>query len=118
MVKIVAPWRGMKIRLSLRKSASITIALNVALYLLIGCGRSNDIVGKWQMSGDSNAIVWEFSNNGSVQIGESKGRYRLDRDRLKIEQGFATSVYQIEFSGDWLILKDTRNSKLEFTRIK
>jgi hypothetical protein len=107
-----------QINFSLYKSVSAAIALLVVLYTLAGCGNSRDIVGKWRMAGDSNAIVWEFSNNGSVQIGESKGRYRLDRDRLKIEQGFATSIYQMEFSGEHLILRDTNNSKLEFTRIK
>jgi hypothetical protein len=107
-----------QINFSLHKSASVTIALTVVLYTLGGCGSSRDIVGKWRMSGDSNAIVWEFFDNGSVQIGESKGRYRLDRDRLKIEQGFATSLYQMEFSDDRLILRDTNNSKLEFTRVK
>lgn len=108
----------MQINFPLYKSVSVTIALAVVLCALAGCGSSRNIVGKWRMAGDSDAIVWEFFDNGSVQIGESKSRYRLDRDRLKIEQGFATSIYQIEFSGDRLILKDTRNSKLEFTKIK
>jgi hypothetical protein len=96
----------------------MAIALTVVLWVLAACGNSHDIVGKWRMSADSSNVVWEFFDNGSVQIGDSKGRYRLDRDRLKIEQGFATSVYQMEFSGDRLILRDTHNSKLEFTRIK
>ena len=96
----------------------MAIALTVALCVLAACGSSHDIVGKWRMSGDSNNVVWEFFDNGSAQIGDSKGRYRLDRDRLKIEQGFATSVYQMEFSGERLILRDTHNSKLEFTKVK
>ena len=108
----------MPLNLSLQKSAAVTIALTVALCALNGCGDSHGIVGKWRMSGDSNAVVWEFFDNGAAQIGDSKGRYRLDRDRLKIEQGFATSVYQMEFSGDRLILRDTHNSKLEFTKEK
>jgi hypothetical protein len=105
----------MPINFSSYKSRSV-IALTVALCLLTGCGNSHDIVGKWRMSGDSSAIVWEFSSNGAVQIGDSKGRYRLDRDRLKIEQGFATSVYQMEFLGERLILRDTHNSKLELQK--
>jgi hypothetical protein len=108
----------MSIKFSSHKIPAVAIALTVAFCVLAACGSSHDIVGKWRMAGDSNAIVWEFFNNGSVQIGDSKGRYRLDRDRLKIEQGFATSVYQMEFLGDRLILRDTHNSKLEFTRIK
>ena len=110
--------RVMPFNFSLRKSRSLTIALAITLCALAGCGSSHDIVGKWRMSGDSSAIVWEFFNNGSVQLGDSKGRYRLDRDRLKIEQGFATSVYQMEFSGERLILRDTHNSKLEFVKVK
>jgi hypothetical protein len=106
------------IKFSSHKLPPLAIALTVAFCVLAACGSSHDIVGKWRMPVDSNNVVWEFFDNGSIQIGDSKGRYRLDRDRLKIEQGFATSVYQMEFSGDHLILRDTHNSKLEFTRIK
>ena len=96
----------------------MAVALALALCVLACCGSSNNIIGKWRMSGDSNNVVWEFFDNGAAQIGDSKGRYLLDRDRLKIEQGFATSVYQMEFSRDRLILRDTHNSKLEFTKVK
>lgn len=86
------------------------------LWTAASCGSSRNLVGKWQMSGTS--VVWEFFSNGAVQIGDSKGRYRLDGDRVKIEQGFATSVYQMEFAGDNLILRGSGNSRLEFTKVK
>ena len=71
------------------------------------------------MSGDANALVWEFSQNGSVVIASDKGRYSFgDNNRVKIETPFAKSVYQMELSGDRLILKDPNGSKLEFTRIR
>jgi len=87
---------------------------------MAGCGGpSNDIVGKWRMSGSSSAIVWEFSKNGSVLIGNVRGRYRFgDQNRVKIETPFATSVYQMEISGDRMTLREPGGSKLEFTRIR
>jgi hypothetical protein len=90
------------------------------LSAMIGCDRSRqDIVGKWQAGSESSAMVWEFANDGSVQMGSSRGRYSFgDRGRIKIETSAATSVYQIELSGDHMTLKDPSGSKLEFTKLK
>ncbi len=64
-------------------------------------------------------MVWEFSTNGSVLIGDVRGRYTFgDQNRIKIETPFATSVYQMEISGDRMILQEPGGSKLEFTRIR
>ena len=94
------------------------IALAVLLCAMAGCGgSSHDIVGKWRTS-DASAMVWEFSKNGAVVIGSTRGRYILDRNRVKIETPFATSVYQVEFSGDRMILREPTGSKSEFTRIR
>jgi hypothetical protein len=84
---------------------------------MAGCGNPA-IVGKWRTSADPSAMVWEFFRNGSVLIGSTQGRYILDRTRIKIETPFATSVYQMEFPGDRMILTDSSGSKLEFTRIR
>jgi hypothetical protein len=85
---------------------------------MTGC-ENHTIVGKWRTSADPNAMVWEFSTNGSVRIGDIRGRYRLgDQNRVKIETPFAVSVYQMEFSGDRMILRELNGSKLEFTRIR
>jgi hypothetical protein len=70
------------------------------------------------MSGDANAMVWEFSNNGAVLVGNTRGRYILDRNRVKIETQFAKTVYQMEFSGDRMTLREPKGPKLEFTRIR
>ena len=92
----------------------------LALYAMTGCGSSHhDIVGKWRAVGDSNAMVWEFSKDGSLLMGSTQGRYSLgDRERVKIETRFGTSVYQMEFLKDHMVLKDPSGSKLEFTRSK
>ena len=67
----------------------------VLLFVMAGCGNSS-IVGKWRMSGTENQTVWEFSGNGSVLVGEVRGRYKFgDQDRLKIETPFATTVYLV-----------------------
>ena len=93
-------------------------ASTVLLFVLAGCGNSN-IVGKWRMSGTENQTVWEFSGNGSVLVGEVRGRYKLgDQDRIKIETPFATTVYLVNLSNDQLVLQDLGGSKLEFTRVR
>jgi hypothetical protein len=70
------------------------------------------------MSGGSNATVWEFRSNGVVLVGDIRGRYRFgDQDRIKIETPFATTVYQVKISGDYLLLQEPGGSKLEFTRV-
>ena len=94
------------------------IGLAVLMSAMVGCGNST-IVGKWHMSGDSGKTVWEFSKNGSVLIGNVRGRYKFgDQKRIKIETPFATSVYQLEISGNRMILRELGGPKLEFTRIR
>jgi hypothetical protein len=101
------------------KSRLARIALAVLLCAMAGCGGpSRDVVGKWRMSGDANATVWEFSKNGAVVIGNTRGRYILDRNRVKIDTPFAKTVYQMEFSADRMILREPNGPKLEFTRLR
>jgi hypothetical protein len=101
------------------KSKLEMIALVVSLCVMAGCGGpSHDIVGKWRMSQDVNAMVWEFSKNGAVMIGSTRGRYILDRNRIKIETPFARTVYQMEFTGDRMILREPNGPKLDFTKVK
>ena len=93
------------------------IGLAVLVFALVGCGNST-IVGKWHMSGGSGETVWEFFKNGSVLIGNVRGRYKFgDQNRVKIETPFATSVYQLQISGNRMILREPGGPKLEFTRI-
>jgi hypothetical protein len=90
----------------------------VLLFVMLGCGNSS-IVGKWQMSGAENQTVWEFSSNGSVLVGEVRGRYKFgDQGRIKIETPFATTVYLVTLSSDQLVLQELGGSKLEFTRLR
>ncbi len=102
------------------KPRLVIIAFAVFLCAMFGCGGpSHDIVGKWHTPGDANAVVWEFSENRSLLIGNTRGRYSFgDNNRIKIETPFATSVYQMEFSGDRMVLREVNGSKLEFTRIR
>ena len=94
-----------------------TIAAVALLFAMAGCGNST-IVGKWRLMG-SNAILWEFSANGVVLVGDVRGRYKFgDQDRIKIETPFATTVYQMKISGDQMTLQEPGGSKLQFTRIR
>ena len=96
----------------------VALASGVLLFVMAGCGHSS-IVGKWRMSGAENQTVWEFSSNGSVLVGEIRGRYKFgDQERIKIETPFATTVYLVQLSNDQLVLQELGGSKLEFTRVR
>jgi hypothetical protein len=89
----------------------------VLLFVMAGCG-SSSIVGKWRMSGTENQTVWEFLSNGSVIVGEVRGRYKFgDQDRIKVQTPFATTVYLVKLSSNQLVLEEPGGSKLEFTRV-
>ena len=108
----------MRFSISQRVRLLLAPALALLLFVMTGCGNSS-IVGKWRMSGTENQTVWEFSGNGSVLVGEVRGRYKFgDQDRLKIETPFATTVYLVNLSNDQLVLQDLGGSKLEFTRVR
>jgi hypothetical protein len=94
------------------------LASAALLFVMLGCGNSS-IVGKWRMSGTENQAVWEFSGNGSVLVGEVRGRYKFgDQGRIKIETPFATAVYLMTLSNDQLVLQELNGTKLEFTRVR
>ena len=96
----------------------LALASAVLLFVMAGCGNSS-IVGKWRMSGAENQTVWEFLSNGSVLVGEVRGRYKFGgQGRIKIETPFATTVYLVELSSDQLVLQELDGSKLEFTRMR
>ena len=108
----------MRIR-SYQPKYTLRVIISAALVCIVaGCGNAS-IVGKWRMSG-SDATVWEFKSSGAVLVGDVSGRYKFgDQDRIKIETPFATSVYQLEISGDHMTLREPGGPpKLEFTRIK
>ena len=108
----------MRVVFALRQRLLTLIAFAAVILLLAACGNSS-IVGKWRMSGTENQTIWEFSTNGSVQVGDIPGRYKFgDQDRIKIETPFSTAVYLVKISSDQLVLQEPGGSKLEFTRIK
>ena len=108
----------MRVVFALRQRLLTLIAFAAVILLLAACGNSS-IVGKWRMSGIENQTIWEFSSNGSVQVGDIPGRYKFgDQDRIKIETPFSTAVYQVKLSSDQLVLQEPGGSKLEFTRVR
>lgn len=96
------------------------MALLLCFCILTGCsGPSHQIVGSWRVGDDPNAMVWQFSNDGSVMMGTNRGRYSFgDNNRIKIETSIATSVYQMDLAGDKMTLKDPNGSKLVLTKVK
>lgn len=109
----------MSINLVQHKSRWAITAAALLLCAVTGCDSSHKIiVGKWR-SADSNAMVWEFSKDGSILMGSTRGKYSFgDQKRIKIQTPFGTSVYQMEISENRLILTDPSGSKLDFARLK
>jgi len=105
---------------SLSSHRFIAACVLASFCLIAGCGgNARNIVGAWRSSTDPNAMVWEFSSDGSVLMGANRGRYTFgDNNRIKIETSIATSVYQIELVGDKMTLKEPNGSKLVLTRVK
>ena len=100
----------MRFGFSRRARLLLVAASAILLLVMAGCGNSS-IVGKWRMSGTENQTVWEFSRNGSVLVGEVRGRYKLgNQDQIKIETPFATTVYLMKLSSDQLVLQDLGGS--------
>jgi hypothetical protein len=96
------------------------LALSLLLFFsLAACdNRKQQIVGRWQVEGGANPIVWEFSPNGAVKTGTTQGRYTFgDRGRLKIQTKFATFVYEIELAPDRMIWKEPNGSRTELKRL-
>lgn len=99
-----------------RLLAIVSLAL---LWVVSSCGGSQEnIVGKWHATGDSSSMVWEFSEDSSVLMGSTRGKYTFGRNRVKIQTPFGTTVYQLDLLEDRMILRAPGGSKLEFTRSK
>ena len=68
---------------SSRSKLQLRIIAMALVFAIAGCG-SSTIVGKWRLMGGSNAILWEFSANGAVLVGDVRGRYKFgDQKRIK-----------------------------------
>ena len=96
------------------------LALSLLLFFSIAScdNRKQQIIGKWQVEGGANPIVWEFSPNGAVRTGSTLGRYTFgDRGRLKIQTQFATFVYELELATDRMIWKEPNGSRTELKRL-
>jgi hypothetical protein len=98
----------------------IRLGLVALLLAIVGCGGSQKaIVGKWKVTSDSTAIVWDFAADGSVTSGDIRGRYSFgDQNRMKLQTPFATFVYQTELNGDHMTWKAPNGTKTELTRVK
>ena len=104
----------------MKPALSYLLLIFVCLAGMAGCGGSHDdIIGKWHAGADASAIVWEFAKDGSVLMGTTRGKYTFgDSNRMKIQTGLGTSIYQLELLADRMILRDPSGSKLEFTRLR
>jgi hypothetical protein len=104
----------MKVSVMFRGTLSL-----IAIGLIISCGHSHEIAGKWRTLGSGPSMVWEFGRDGSFTQGTVRGRYNFgDNERIKVQTPFATAVYRMQLAGDRLTLIDGHGTKLEFTRAK
>ena len=88
--------------------------------LLASCGGAEDrIVGKWKPARDPSGAVWEFSANKAINMAGQTGKYSFgDQGRLKVQTKFATFVYQLELTGDRMILTEPNGTRTELERVK
>jgi len=63
-------------------------------------------------------MVWEFSRDSSILIGNTRGKYTFGRNRVKIQTPSGTTVYQMDLQENRMVLNAPGGSKLEFTRSK
>ena len=99
------------------QSFRLIVCLLLAL-VFAGCSRPQDqIIGKWK--GATSSTVWEFSDKGVVNNGNTSGRYVFgDSHRLKIQMPAATFVYEIDLKEDRMIWKDPNGSQTELRRVR
>jgi hypothetical protein len=88
--------------------------------IIAGCGGPRrDVLGKWRPANDPTGVQWEFAEGGALSIGKTRARYSFgDRERMKVETGSSTAIYQVEVAEDRLLLTDPTGSKLNFVRVK
>ena len=89
------------------------------MFATASCGNGESVVGKWKMTSDPNGAVWEFSASKAVDMAGKRGKYTFgDQGRLKVQTQFATFVYQLELSGDRMVLTEPNGTKTTFERVK
>lgn len=103
-----------------RRLAATRISAVALIVSLAACSDiKRQIVGRWKVTSDTSALVWEFAQDGTVTSGDMRGRYSLgSQNRLKIQTPFAIFVYQVELKDDTMTWKNVNGSKTELTRIK
>lgn len=94
----------------------LILASLLVFFALSGCNRSREqLVGKWK----SGEVIWEFASNGTLTTEGASGRYSFgDNDRIKIQTGAATFVYQFSIQGDRMTWKDPSGTTMELTRVR
>ena len=104
----------------MRRSCTAIAAFIALLFAFVSCDRSqSQIVGKWKPVSDPNPTVWEFAANKSVDMAGRKGKYSFgDQGRIKVQTQFATFVYQLDLSGDRMVLIESNGTRTEFERVK
>ena len=99
----------------------LRLLISVVLFsLLAACGGpAHEIVGKWRTSSDPTAVVWEFSDNGLLTIGSTRGKYSFgDSQRIKIQTPSEKSIYEVTIVRDHMTFREASGSRIEFTKIK
>ena len=72
------------------KKIFLSIVLATCLCILTACGKTSDLVGKWEgKTNDGLTTIFEFKKDGKViysnEFGfESNGTYKIDNDKVTI----------------------------------
>ncbi|MBQ6043502.1 MAG: hypothetical protein IJL41_05110 [Clostridia bacterium] len=112
----------------MKKVIAFTLVAVMALAMLVSCGGSkNDILGKWKGEEAGVEAVYEFKNDGTVEITAMgftmTGTYKVEGDTLTMGiemmgvNDESTAKFKIE--GDTLtISEDGGDETITMTRVK
>lgn len=77
------------------------------------------MIGKWQPTNSADAVVWEFANDGSVLMGNTRGTYTAGaQGRVKIQTPYATFVPQVQVTAERMRWTNPDGTTQEFVRVK
>ena len=97
------------------KKYVVSIVAVISLFLVVGCGKSNKLIGKWDgKTNDGLKTTSEFKKDGTVNYDneygfDSTGTYKIEDNKVTIslESWDKDKVYEFEIKDNKLTLKAT-----------
>ena len=99
----------------MKKKLLLVSLLFVSLFVFVGCGSSNELVGTWKGLDDAESrdmqmeTTFVFESNGNVTYSNEygitgTGTYEINENKVTIEMDIWSKVYEFKVDGDKLSL--------------